>query len=306
MGMDWFRVYHGAISDDKWPLIARRSGQSVAVVVAVWLALLDCASQAKDRGSILDFDVESMDAQLQVDDGTCQAVVDALSTGHKPRIAQGRIVNWEKRQPKREDGGAERAKQWRERKKVGENGNVTPANDPERTPNAPRTQPNTDQIRLDKTRDITTPQDIPGYEDSAGAREEAGGGCGEDYLDAPNVENAPSIEFQEIRAYFNAHGREEAPLTGFQEYLSLHATRQWPGQSAIYTAIDRLSAQDAPWRAGKAPGLAKFLKEQWWRMKPRSPARASPLAPPGQTVTERNEATAMQVLAEMEADENGN
>lgn len=163
----------------------------------------------------------------------------------------------------------------------------------------------TDKIRLDKT-DTTTPQDIPGYEDSAGAREEAGGGCGEDYLDAPNVENAPSIEFQEIRAYFNAHGREEAPLTGFQEYLSLHATRQWPGQSAIYTAIDRLSAQDAPWRAGKAPGLAKFLKEQWWRMKPRSPARASPLAPPGQTVTERNEATAMQVLAEMEADENGN
>ena len=40
-------------------------------------------------------------------------------------------------------------------------------------------------------------------------------------------------------------------------------------------------------------------------MMPRPAARASPLAPPGQTVTERNEATAMRVLAEMEAD-NGN
>ena len=131
-----------------------------------------------------------------------------------------------------------------------------------------------------------------------------GGGEGE-YAESPNAGNAPSIEFQELRLYYNAHGRQEAPKTGWQEYLTLHATRQWPGQSAIYAAIDRLSQHDGEWLAGKAPGLAKFFREEWWRMMPRPAARASPLAPPGQTVTERNEATAMRVLAEMEAD-NGN
>lgn len=317
MAYNWLKWFHGAVTDDKWPLIARKSGQPVAVVVAVWAALLECASQAENRGCVDDFDAESMDAVLQVQDGACAAIVAALSTGKRPRIMDGRIAKWEARQEEPQDPtGRERKRRQRERdKEVRERDkdNECPADGhgvtgdnvtKDGTGHTGVTPSGTDKIRLDKT-DTTTPQDIPGYEDSAGAREEEGGGCGEDYLDAPNVENAPSIEFQEIRAYFNAHGREEAPLTGFQEYLSLHATRQWPGQSAIYTAIDRLSAQDAPWRAGKAPGLAKFLKEQWWRMKPRSPARASPLAPPGQTVTERNEATAMRVLAEMEAD-NGN
>lgn len=318
MAYNWLKWFHGAVTDDKWPMVARKSGQPVAVVVAVWAALLECASQAEDRGSVEDFDAESMDAVLQVEDGACAAIVDALSSGKRPRIVDGRIAKWEARQEESQDPtGRERKRRERERKRrERDNGgdcpscghDVTPDNVTKgETGHTGVTPSGTDQIRLDKTRDLTTPQDIPGYQDRAGAREEADGGCGEDYLDAPNVENAPSIEFQEIRAYFNAHGREEAPLTGFQEYLSLHATRQWPGQSAIYAAIDRLSTQDGPWLSGKAPGLARFFKEQWWRM-PARKARASPLAPPGQTVTtvtERNAATAMQVLAEMEA-ENGN
>lgn len=133
-----------------------------------------------------------------------------------------------------------------------------------------------------------------------------GGGGREGYLEPSGVdENTPSVEFQELRVAYNERGRVEAPLAGLPEYFALKKSRQWPGQSPIYDAIDRLSAQDGPWRAGKAPGLAKFLKEQWWRMRPRPAARASPQPPPGHTVTERNEATAMRVLAEMEA-ENGN
>lgn len=316
MAYNWLKWFHGAVTDDKWPLIARKSGQPVAVVVAVWAALLECASQAEDRGCVDDFDAESMDAVLQVQDGACAAIVAALSTGKRPRIMDGRITKWEARQEEPQDPtGRERKRRERERKRrERDNGgdcpsdghNVTPDNvTKDGTGHTGVTPSGTDKIRLDKT-DTTTPQDILGYEDSAGARENAGGGCGGEYLEPVGVdENTPCIEFQEIRLAYNRQGREEAPLAGLPEYFALKKSRQWPGQSAIFAAIDNLSLHDGPWLAGKAPGLAKFFKEQWWRMKPRSPARASPLAPPGQTMTERNEATAMRVLAEMEA-ENGN
>lgn len=118
MAYNWLKWFHGAVADDKWPLIARKSGQPVAVVVAVWAALLECASQAEDRGSIEDFDAESMDAVLQIPDGACAAIVDALSTGKRPRIVDGRISNWEKRQEEPQDPtGRERKRRQRERDK---------------------------------------------------------------------------------------------------------------------------------------------------------------------------------------------
>lgn len=318
MAYNWLKWFHGAVTDDKWPMVARKSGQPVAVVVAVWAALLECASEADDRGSIEDFDAESMDAVLQVEDGACAAIVDALTTGKRPRIADGRIVAWEKRQEEPQDPtGRERKRRQRERdKEVRErdkgNGcpadghgvtgdNVTKAG----TSHNGVTPERADKTRLDKIRKEHPPVDIYNYQDARIAQSVPEGGEGEEYLEPAGVDkNTPSLEFQEIRLAYNEHGRVEAPLAGLPEYLALKKSRQWPGQSAIYAAIDRLSTQDGPWLSGKAPGLARFFKEQWWRMSARK-ARASPLAPPGQTVTERNAATAIQVLAEMEA-ENGN
>lgn len=304
--MEWFRWFEGSTNDPKFMVVARRSGQPVAFVLAVWAMLLERASAATPRGNIDGFDCESADALLGMPDGAACTIVEAMQA--KSLIDGERVCKWEERQPSRErtpeapGSSTQRSRECRQRKKRQETASYDaqrPCNDMQR---AATTGNSLEEIREDKKRqEDHPPQDIPGYEDGAG--ENAGGGDGE-YAESPNAENAPRIEFQELRLYYNAHGRQEAPKTGWQEYLTLHATRQWPGQSAIYAAIDRLSTQDGPWLAGKAPGLAKFLREQWWRMPPRSTARASPLAPPGQTVTERNEATAMQVLAEMEA-ENG-
>ena len=157
--MEWLRWYHGAVSDDKWPLIARKSGQPVAIVIAIWAALLECASQDdSERGSVRSFDPESIDALLQIEDGTTQAVLDALSCGKKPRIADGRIVNWSKRQPLRErddDKSTERVRQHRERQKVLQgkqncdcNANVTPVERQE--------TPRSDKIREEKSKEINT------------------------------------------------------------------------------------------------------------------------------------------------------
>ena len=150
--MEWLRWYHGAVSDDKWPLIARKSGQTVAVVIAVWAALLECASQSEVRGSVHDFDPESIDALMQLPDGATQAVVDALSAGMRPRIMDGKIANWSKRQPVRErddDKSTERVRQHRERQKALQNKDNQTGNADE-TPVKHQGTPRTEKIREEK------------------------------------------------------------------------------------------------------------------------------------------------------------
>ena len=76
--MEWFRWYHGACSDAKWPLIARKAHTTVGVVVSVWVALLEYASQDDERGSVEGFDCETFDALYGYSDGTCEAVLNAM------------------------------------------------------------------------------------------------------------------------------------------------------------------------------------------------------------------------------------
>lgn len=96
----WFRAYHGISSDPKWPMIARRSGQSVAIVVAVWMALLDFASQNEPRGSVQGFVCEDIDALMGLDDGTTEKVVQAMA--YRGLIVDDVISSWEKRQANRQ------------------------------------------------------------------------------------------------------------------------------------------------------------------------------------------------------------
>lgn len=54
-GIDWFRWHHGSVTDQKFPLIAKRAGSSVAEVIAVWACLLEAACATVPRGSIKHF-----------------------------------------------------------------------------------------------------------------------------------------------------------------------------------------------------------------------------------------------------------
>lgn len=116
--MEWFRWYHGACSDAKWPIIARKAKVSVGVVVSVWAALLEYASQDEERGSVAGFDGETYDALYGYEDGTCDAVLAAMI--EKSLICDGCICAWSRRQAvrEREDAtNAERQRRYRERKK---------------------------------------------------------------------------------------------------------------------------------------------------------------------------------------------
>ena len=90
----------------------------MGVVVSVWAALLEYASQDEERGSVAGFDGETYDALFGYEDGTCDAVLAAMT--EKGLICDGCICAWRKRQVQREredSTNAERQRRHREQKK---------------------------------------------------------------------------------------------------------------------------------------------------------------------------------------------
>jgi hypothetical protein len=148
----WFRSWHGAPTDTKFNVIAKRAGVVPGVVSAVWWALLDHASQAEDRGSVADWDVETYAAWSGWDEGEVTAVVQAMKD--KGLIDGDRIAHWDKRQPN-DDTNKERQARWRERNKEGKDvtryaplrndtetePETEPEVEPERTPPPPPVDP---------------------------------------------------------------------------------------------------------------------------------------------------------------------
>ena len=156
----WFRSWHGAPTDTKWLLIARRAGVAPGIVSAVAWALLDYASQHVDRGCVDGFDVETYAAFSGFEEADIQAVIHAMTA--KQMIVSGRLASWEKRQPEREDNSTERVRRYRESR----NGtgvtleDVTPGNATKRNEthgNAPDTDTDadTEEIQIQKQRSDT-------------------------------------------------------------------------------------------------------------------------------------------------------
>ena len=106
MSIQWWRSWHGAPTDHKWAVIAARSGVKTGVVSAIGWALLDYASQQKERGSVAGFDPEEYAVYSGFSQDEINSVLRAMED--KGILKDGKFVNWEKRQPKREDDSAER------------------------------------------------------------------------------------------------------------------------------------------------------------------------------------------------------
>lgn len=116
MKMDWFRSWHGAPLDHKWLSVARRAKVPTGVVVSIVWALYDHASKSEPRGDVSRFDTEGHADFLGWELSQVLAVISAMTD--KEMIVSGRIANWERYQPKTEDGGAtERKRQQRQRDK---------------------------------------------------------------------------------------------------------------------------------------------------------------------------------------------
>jgi len=116
MSNQWFRSWHGAPTDPKWLGIARKAGVAPGIVAAVVWALLDRASQATTRGSIAGYDADGLACFMGCE---TEHVVQIVALMHEKGILENDAwTGWERHQPAREDGSAERAKAWRERKRT--------------------------------------------------------------------------------------------------------------------------------------------------------------------------------------------
>lgn len=169
MSIDWFRWYHGSVSDPKFTVVARKSQQPRSLVLAVWAGLLECASQADDRGSLVGVELDTLAACLDVDDEAVETIYQAMID--KELIVEGRIANWNRRQVYREDDSRDRVRRFRENQKNREVGNG--GNDEKRDVthgNAPVTP----QSRADTDTDTEqTHQEVCAVETLAGARARA-------------------------------------------------------------------------------------------------------------------------------------
>jgi hypothetical protein len=112
--MEWLRWYHGTTTDPKWRMIAKRTGQPVAVVVAVWAHMMETAGQATERGTLDGWRDDVTAALLDMEEADVRSIREAM---RGLTIDGETLPAWAKRQPKREDGSAERARRWRESKK---------------------------------------------------------------------------------------------------------------------------------------------------------------------------------------------
>ena len=156
--MEWFRWYHGAISDPKWPLIAKKSGQNIGTVVSIWAAILEHASQNSERGSVVGFDPDTIDALYGYEDGTTVTVCNAMKR-HGVLHETEHVISWEKRQPKREreDSSGDRVRRFREKQKLNNAEHIDDSNANETPCNASVTQetPRTEQNRTDIKKDLS-------------------------------------------------------------------------------------------------------------------------------------------------------
>jgi hypothetical protein len=140
MASQWFRVWHDMPNDPKWRTIARASKQPIAVVISVYLHVLTNASNANERGRTHGLNCEDIASALDVETDQVEAILAAM----QGRVLEGDWVSgWDKRQPVREDGAAERAKAWRLEQKEKKEREANGANASERTPNAEE-RPDTD------------------------------------------------------------------------------------------------------------------------------------------------------------------
>ncbi len=147
----WVRLWHDMPTDPKWRVIARKSGQRVGDVIAVFTFLLVSASaNADERGRTQGVVCEDIAAALDLDDADVSAILGAMQG--KVIDADGRLTGWEKRQPKREDNSAERAAAWRAERKR------TQANAPER----PDTDAETDK-RVTNVTHIRASDEFDGF-----------------------------------------------------------------------------------------------------------------------------------------------
>jgi len=113
---DWFRWWHGSVTDQKFGAVCIRAKCSLPEAIAVWATLLEHASQAGDRGDVSDCPAEEIAWNLRMQPETVVSILGAMED--RGLLIEGRVAGWERRQPMREDAISADAKTSTERARL--------------------------------------------------------------------------------------------------------------------------------------------------------------------------------------------
>jgi hypothetical protein len=94
--MEWYRAYHGMPHDPKLQVVAKRSKQPMACVVAVWVCVLDAASQHDPRG-VINIDAEEIAVVMDMELEAVEAVIQSFRD-KKMLDENNHLTAWDKRQ----------------------------------------------------------------------------------------------------------------------------------------------------------------------------------------------------------------
>jgi hypothetical protein len=135
--VNWLRWYHGTTNDPKWRTISKMTGQPVHVVLSIWAAILENASDSPDRGTLSNWCDEDVGIALDLDGETVKRIRNAMKQKSMFRQNGTTISSWEKRNPKREreDLSTERVQRFREKKRHATPRNATKRLDKSREEN---------------------------------------------------------------------------------------------------------------------------------------------------------------------------
>jgi len=120
--MPWFRVYSDILDDKKIKRIARKTGQSKALIIGFWIGLLAIANQGPERGELclaegLPIDIEDLIDELGLSEEIVEQLLKAFRAMKMIDGGETMIIsNWEKRQFA-SDSSTERTRKYRERTK---------------------------------------------------------------------------------------------------------------------------------------------------------------------------------------------
>jgi hypothetical protein len=120
MSNPWFRHYRGMMRDEKLVGVAVRCKQPIHLVLWVYGAILESASEINDSGK---FEIDCAEAShfLREDEANLLLILDGLASAG--RIADGHVAMWNERQYLSDKSVARQAA-YRERKKANKDNNI--------------------------------------------------------------------------------------------------------------------------------------------------------------------------------------
>ncbi len=121
-GMPWFRVYSEILDDRKIKRIVKKTGQSKALIIGVWICILALANEGSERGKLsISDDIPYTAEDIEDETGLPSEIIEQLldefrSLGMINGKSTIEITNWDKRQFK-SDSSTARVKKHREETK---------------------------------------------------------------------------------------------------------------------------------------------------------------------------------------------